>query len=299
LGKETAVAKKSSSKKATKKAASKPAKKAPAKKPVSRTGSKPSKKAPVKKTAAKSAKSAPAKKAPATKKKAAAKLSSKATKPVAAARAAKTPEASAAPKAATPVASESAAKTAPAASPKAAPTVDKNTVTGTELLDKVGFGKKIVQRTPIVELSRGKEPIELHHRQPTKRELAELRSKLEKRLADLTSDVEQLAAEVQDAEESSTSSTDVVDSSSAQYEHDFMLQRIESESEELTAVRRALAKMDGKVPGQEYGQCEATGIWISIERLNAKPEARLCVAAVEKFEREGGGEEFGVPMVRK
>lgn len=249
------------------------------------------KKAPASKSA--TAKKAAPKKAPAKPASKAAAPKAPAKKPAAAKAVPK-----AAPKAETPV----AASPAPTAAAKPAPAMKskpEERVSADELLSQIGFGKKISQKKPIVELSRGKEPIELHHRPLTKRDLSELRTALLKRLSELTEDVDQLEQEVHEAEESSSTSKDVVETSSAQYEQDFMLQRMESESQDLADVKRAIAKMDGKLKGYEYGQCEATGLWISIERLRAKPEARLCVAAVEKFEREGGGEEYGVPMVRR
>jgi RNA polymerase-binding transcription factor DksA len=283
------VAKKSAKKSTTKKTTKVSAKPAKAKATTKKTTA-------AKKPAAK--KAAPKK---ASRPKAAAKPATKA----AAKPAAKKAEA----KPAAPVRQESAPKKeapkkkAPASTHKPVPAAPKarpeDKVSGDQLLSQIGFGKKIMQKKPIVEVSRGKDPIELHHRPLTKRELADLRVALLKRLADLTEDVEQLEAEVHEAEESSSTSKDVVETSSAQYEQDFMLQRMESESEDLANVKRALAKLDGKLKGHTYGQCEATGLWISIERLRAKPEARLCVAAVEKFEREGGGEEYGVPLIRR
>lgn len=281
-GKDKAVAKKSAKKTVTKKTTKVISKTAKAAKSKTTT-----KKAPASKSA--TAKKASSKKAPA-------KPAAKTAAPKAPAK--KPSAAKAASKAEAPV----AATPAPAASAKPAPVLKskpEERVTGDQMLSQIGFGKKIVQKKPIVELSRGKDPIELHHRPLAKRELAELRAALLKKLADLSEDVEQLEQEVHEAEESSSTSKDVVETSSAQYEQDFMLQRMESESQDLSDVKRALAKMDGKVKGHEYGQCEATGLWISIERLRAKPEARLCIAAVEKFEREGGGEEYGVPMVRR
>ncbi len=164
---------------------------------------------------------------------------------------------------------------------------------------KSSLSQRISLKKIMVEMSRGKEPIQLHHRALTKAELRELREKMMDRLRQLSSDVEQMEVDMLSSDSVTRAGTDVIDQSSAQYEQEFKLQRVESEASEIALIRRALAKMGGRIKDMEYGRCEATGVWISIERLRAIPHARLCVAAVERFEREGGGEEFGIQQDRR
>lgn len=143
-----------------------------------------------------------------------------------------------------------------------------------------------------VERSKGSEPITLHHRQVNAREAAELRTALVDRRRQLLSDVNSLESEALSAD-NRVSNNHLADTSGDQYEQDFTLQFIENETEDLQAIQRALDKLDGKVPAP-YGRCESCGIWISVERLKAKPFARICIHCIDKFEKEGGGEVFGI-----
>ncbi len=65
------------------------------------------------------------------------------------------------------------------------------------------------------------------------------------------------------------------------YEQEFMLGLIESERKMLRDIDRALAKIkDGT-----YGVCEGTGEPIERARLEAKPEARYCIAYARRIEQ--------------
>jgi RNA polymerase-binding transcription factor DksA len=144
-----------------------------------------------------------------------------------------------------------------------------------------------------VEYSKGSEPILLHHRPPTKPEVAAFRKTLVDLRRQLTDDVEQMESEAFSNEGREISANHLAESSSAQYEQDFTLNIIETETTELSMIQRAIEKIDGVIE-MPFGKCESCGIWISIERLKAKPFSRICIHCATKFETQGGGEEFGV-----
>ncbi|NUQ35733.1 MAG: TraR/DksA family transcriptional regulator [Planctomycetaceae bacterium] len=153
-----------------------------------------------------------------------------------------------------------------------------------------------VRKVPKVELSRGKHPIKLHHRPPTAKELEDLRKKLLARRSQLLGDVTAMESEAFSDATREVSVNHIADSSANQYEQDFTLHMIENETDELRMIEHALNKI---VKKQNYGRCESCDIWISIERLRAKPHARICIHCIEKFEREGGGEHFGIEPANK
>lgn len=152
--------------------------------------------------------------------------------------------------------------------------------------------KKAARKTTWIEKSKGAEPINLHHRRLTARELKELRGKLVEMRRQFLGDMSIMEKEALD-ETREVAGNHLADSSGDQYEQDFTLQLLENETLELRNIQRALDKIDGRLD-QPYGICEATGDRISIERLRAKPHARLSIDAIRKFEQEGGGEEFGI-----
>lgn len=150
--------------------------------------------------------------------------------------------------------------------------------------------EKPVKAREFNERSNGQTPVTLHHRKLTKSELEEFRQLLLTRRRQLMGDVEEMQKEAFSDETKTLSMNHIADSSSEQYEQDFTLHQIENESEELREINRALDKIDAGT----YGVCEATGEYISVERLRAMPYTRITMAAREKFERDGGGQEFGV-----
>lgn len=150
--------------------------------------------------------------------------------------------------------------------------------------------EKPVKAREFTERSHGQTPVTLHHRKLTKAELEEFRDLLLARRRQLMGDVEEMEKEAFSDEIKTLSMNHIADSSSEQYEQDFTLQQIENESEELREINRALDKIEQGT----YGVCEATGEYISVERLRAMPYTRITMAARERFEREGGGLEFGV-----
>lgn len=145
------------------------------------------------------------------------------------------------------------------------------------------------------EKSKGEKPITLHHRKPTKSELAELKDLLMRRRTQLIGDVKGLEAEAFSDETQVVSTNHLADSSFEQYEQEFTLSMIENETEELREIGRALDKLDEG----RYGVCESCGIDISIERLHAMPYTRICIHCRNRFEQEGGGKEFGVVEERR
>lgn len=145
------------------------------------------------------------------------------------------------------------------------------------------------------ERSKGSSPITLHHRKPTKPELAELRELLLTRRTQLMGDVKGLEAEAFSDETQVVSTNHLADTSFEQYEQEFTLSMIENETGELKEIGRALDKLEqGK-----FGVCESCGVDISIERLHAMPYTRICIRCRTRFEEEGNGEEFGVVPERR
>ncbi|MBX3460428.1 MAG: TraR/DksA C4-type zinc finger protein [Planctomycetes bacterium] len=258
------------------------------KKPATKTASKPAKKA------AKPAKKA-TKKAPARKPAKASKAPAKSTKP---AKAEKKSDMTGKP--ATPAATTSKKSLAMGKGSGKKVTIER---TATRIPNKgvlirlkrsgpgyTSDGREILRQVNATEKSKGSTPITLHHRKPTRKEVEELREKLIARRAQLMGDVKDLEAEAFSDETQHVSTNHLADSSFEQYEQEFNLSMIENETEELKEIGRALEKIDLGT----FGECEACGIDISIERLHAMPYTRICIHCRTKYEEEGGGEEYGV-----
>ena len=182
-------------------------------------------------------------------------------------------------------------KTAPGkAEAKSTGKADKKDKKPAKKSEPVVAEKPVVKAREYTERSTGKTPVTLHHHKLTKAELDEFRELLLERRRQLSGDVEEMEKEAFSDETKNVSSNHIADSSSEQYEQDFTLHQIENESEELREINRALDKLDAGT----YGICEATGEYISVERLRAMPYTRITIAARQRFEDQGGGEEFGV-----
>lgn len=151
-------------------------------------------------------------------------------------------------------------------------------------------GREILRQVNATEKSKGSNPITLHHRKPSRKEVEDLRGMLLSRRAQLMGDVKDLEAEAFSDETQHVSTNHLADSSFEQYEQEFNLSMIENETEELKEIARALEKIELGT----FGECEACGIDISIERLHAMPYTRICIHCRTKYEEEGGGEEYGV-----
>jgi DnaK suppressor protein len=151
------------------------------------------------------------------------------------------------------------------------------------------------RNVPTTEKSKGENPITLHRRKPTKKEAEEFRQLLITRRTQLQGDVNELEKEAFSDETQHVSSNHLADSSFEQYEQEFNLSMIENETEELKEIARALEKIDLGT----FGECEACGIDISLERLHVMPYTRICIHCRSKFEEEGGGEIYGVHPERR
>ncbi|MCC6464446.1 MAG: TraR/DksA C4-type zinc finger protein [Planctomycetes bacterium] len=165
-------------------------------------------------------------------------------------------------------------------------------------LKRAGGAKKEAEESvnpAFNEKSKGESPVTLHHRTPTKAEIEEFREALVARRNQLQGDVKGLEEEAFSEETQHVSTNHLADNSFEQYEQEFNLSMIESETEELKEIARALEKLDSGT----FGICESCGINISIERLSAMPYTRICIHCRNRFESEGGGEEFGVLAERR
>ncbi len=131
---------------------------------------------------------------------------------------------------------------------------------------------------------------------PGKADLKRYREALLARRRELLSSSKELAAEALQAGGGDFSVDHMADHGSDNYEQDFNLKLLEGEAGQLADIRDALAKLDGK--GElPFGLCEAcadepqgrcpTCPWIPSSRLDAIPQARLCVQMKEREESRG------------
>ncbi len=105
------------------------------------------------------------------------------------------------------------------------------------------------------------------------RKLADLNSEIEKAVASMTDNVENLP--------------DPMDRATFESDRNFMLSIRERERKLIPKIREALQRIEEGT----FGQCEQCGDDIGIERLNARPEATLCIECKrrqEANERAGG-----------
>ena len=82
---------------------------------------------------------------------------------------------------------------------------------------------------------------------------------------------------------SSQASGDSADAAMDSVHSEMRSQLAEKESQELTDINNALHKMETG----EYGLCEECGMPIAIERLEAIPDAELCLKCQEELEEDG------------
>lgn len=299
-----ATAKKSASKKSAKKAPAKSAKKSAKKSTKSA-----SKKATVKKSATKKAQAkSPAKKSASKKSKSSSSAKKAAKKPAKKSASKSANKASAKPAkktASRKSASKSGSKKSSSGAKKSGVARSASKVAGKGVLIRLKRPAGAAAPAPeervklrhvnATEKSKGETPITLHHRKPTKKEAQEFRKLLMVRRAQLLGDVNGLEAEAFSDETQHVSSNHLADSSFEQYEQEFNLSMIENETEELKEIARAIEKIDQGT----FGECEACGIDISIERLKVMPYTRICIHCRSKYEEEGGGEIYGVHPERR
>ncbi len=113
-------------------------------------------------------------------------------------------------------------------------------------------------------------------------QLAALRASLEERRLAL---LRQFAGRP-NSEFNRTPAVEEVETSPADSASNRTLNQLEAEADEhrlaqLSSVRHALAKFDN----DEYGECESCGEPIGYSRLEARPEARLCIACQTRLEQ--------------
>ena len=319
MAKKAATKKKSATKKASpkkaapKKSASKKSVKKAVKKPVKKAAPKSVKKPAAKKSGAKKASSKkPATKKAASKKPVAKKTAKSATKKSAAKASKKTASKSASKKATpksatkkTPMATKKTGKKSDSTAKKPATSRSASKVSGKGVLIKLKRSSPAAAPAPeervklrhvnATEKSKGETPVTLHHRKPNKKELEEFRQLLLVRAKQLQGDVDGLEAEAFSDETQKVSSNHLADSSFEQSEQEVTLSMIENETEELKEISRALEK----IATGTFGECEACGIDISLERLRVMPYTRICIHCRSKYEEEGGGEVYGVHPERR
>lgn len=120
----------------------------------------------------------------------------------------------------------------------------------------------------------------------TSDQLATLRALLEQRKVAL---LRQFAGRP-NSEFNRTPAVEEVETSPADSASNRTLNQLEAEADEhrlaqLSSVRHALAKFDSD-DGEEYGACESCGEPIGYSRLEARPDARLCIACQTRLERQ-------------
>lgn len=110
-------------------------------------------------------------------------------------------------------------------------------------------------------------------------QLAQLRAMLEQRLAAILASTEQIGAghdlAVDEVE------TSPADKATVRLLNDLALEAAGHNAAQLAIVRHALGKLDDG----SYGECEGCGNPIGFSRLQARPEARLCIACQTRAER--------------
>jgi DnaK suppressor protein len=112
-------------------------------------------------------------------------------------------------------------------------------------------------------------------------QLAQLRLVLEEQLAALSGVAEpQLAGASRDLPVSEIE-TSPADKATVRLLNDLALEAAGHHAAQLQTLRHALAKLDDG----SYGLCEECGNDIGFSRLQARPEARLCIACQTRLER--------------
>jgi len=111
-------------------------------------------------------------------------------------------------------------------------------------------------------------------------QLAQLRATLEAQLAALTGVAEQAAGAGRDLPVPEIE-TSPADKATVRLLNDMALEAAGHHAAQLQMLRHALAKFDDG----SYGLCEECGGDIGVSRLQARPEARLCISCQTRLER--------------
>lgn len=115
----------------------------------------------------------------------------------------------------------------------------------------------------------------------TKKELEAFREDLSAKLGEIRGD---LAGMRQEALKSSgdASIESIADYGTDAFDQDFTLGLVEGQAENIEAIEEAIARIDAGT----FGQCESCGDFVGKVRLNARPQARLCMPCQENEEDE-------------
>jgi DnaK suppressor protein len=111
-------------------------------------------------------------------------------------------------------------------------------------------------------------------------QLALLKSVLERRLKELAAHTEHAVAAGGDLPVPEVE-TSPADKATVRLLNDLALEAAGQHAAQLRTLRHALAKFDDG----SYGECEQCGNPIGFSRLQARPEARLCIACQTRSER--------------
>ena len=110
-------------------------------------------------------------------------------------------------------------------------------------------------------------------------QLALLRAMLDERLAAVAASAEQVGSGHELAVEEVETSP--ADKATVRLLNDLALEAAGHNVAQMGTIKRALAKFDDG----SYGECEECGNPIGFSRLQARPEARLCIACQTRAER--------------
>jgi DnaK suppressor protein len=113
-------------------------------------------------------------------------------------------------------------------------------------------------------------------------QLALLKSILEQRLAALAGVAELQAVEGGRDLPVSEVETSPADKATVRLLNDLALEAAGHNAAQMQVLRHALAKFDD----DSYGECEECGNPIGFSRLQARPEARLCITCQTRFEKQ-------------
>jgi RNA polymerase-binding protein DksA len=121
-----------------------------------------------------------------------------------------------------------------------------------------------------------------------KRELDRFRKLLEKRRTQLSGEVGRLATDALQNRQSASGDLSAMpihmaDIASDNYEKELNLDFMQMESAELRGITEALSRIEDGT----FGTCESCGGKIPTTRLEAMPQARLCIECKREEEEEG------------
>ena len=124
------------------------------------------------------------------------------------------------------------------------------------------------------------EPSRYEEQEPlTPEQLDHFKTLLTERRARLLAEAEEQLEN--DRESGAARMSDEVDQASAEYDRAFEHRMRDREKGLLKKIEKGLAR----IREGEYDECESCGNFIGFKRLNARPEATLCIECKEEQER--------------